>query len=596
MKKYRLFSIVLFFMLLALTDCTAGKPAPEPICKATVVSTAGEDYQYIVDALMMEDHLLLLCDSSIITMDFDGNIITKISLEDSTETHIVNYYNLEVSDDGKITFLKTSADIDDKTGKFEKIVFDGEKSTTEDITADIDNYSFGVGENLDDKPSFSIQGLYNIKPRFYFETSDGNFIVIGENSGGYSSVYKTEILSEDEMENRTVIEISSGYFSEIEGIVTQFNEVNPYYKAVIKESPEDFSYTVDIITGDTADVVFIGTLMAIPYESYAKKGVFEDLLPYFEADPEISADDLVQSVIKANMINEALYSIPQSFSVQTMTGRVDLVSQLKTNSFADIKRVADENNILIISPYGSNKRLFIQMFVTFSTNSFVDAKAHKCNFNSQDFIDILNYAENYPTESVPDRYGEDQFLMPAYIGDFRGALSIETMDFGAPISFLGYPSGVGSNGVSAMLRNEAAIYSSSENKDGAWEFIKFMLINGVIEQNNNTSFPIVKTRLEKLAEDSFKEYYINEVGEQVNNRLYETRVSDIEIKLPDLTEADVAEIMSLIDKIDGIHRNDLQLVTILNEEMNNFLDGKVTAEETAAMLQDRVSTYLSETY
>ncbi|MDR0903797.1 MAG: extracellular solute-binding protein [Ruminococcus sp.] len=594
MKKYRLFSLAIIFIL--LVGCTAGKPAFEPICKATVVSSAGEDYQYIVSAIKMEDHLLLLCDSSLLTMDFDGNILTKIPLEASTETHIVNYYSLEVSDDGKITFLKTSADIDDKTGKLEKIEWDGAETTAEDITADIDKYSFEVGENLDDKPSFSIQGLYNIKPRFYFELPDGNFLIIGENSGGYSSVYKTKMVTEDEMENRTVIEISSGYFSEIEGIVAQFNASNPDYKAVIKEPPEDISFTVDIITGDTADVVFIGTLMAIPYESYAKKGVFEDLLPYFEADPEISSDDLVQSVMNANMIDGALYSVLQSFSVHAMAGRADLVSQLKTNSFADIKRVADENNILIISPYGSNKRLFIQMFVTFSANSFVDAKAHKCNFNSQDFIDILNYTENYPTESVPDKYGEDQFLMPAYIGDFRGALSIETMDFAAPISFLGYPSGVGSNGVSAMCRNEAAIYSSSENKEGAWEFIKFMLINGVIDQNNNTSFPIVKTRLEKLAEDSFKDYYINEVGERVNNRLYETRVSDIEVMLPELTEDDVTEIMSLIDKIDGIYRNDLQLVTILNEEMNNFLDGKTTAEETAAMLQDRVSTYLSETY
>jgi ABC-type glycerol-3-phosphate transport system substrate-binding protein len=237
------------------------------------------------------------------------------------------------------------------------------------------------------------------------------------------------------------------------------------------------------------------------------------------------------------------------------------------------------------------------MFVTFSANSFVDAKAHKCNFNSQDFIDILNYTENYPTEPVPDKYGEDQFLIPTTVSNFRSGLSIETMDFEAPISFLGYPSGVGSDGVSAKLRNEAAIYSSSENKEGAWEFIKFMLTEAAIDQSNNTSFPIISSRLDKLAEDSFKKYYINEAGERVENRLYETRTNtDIEVMLPDLTEADVAEIMSLIDKIDGIFRNDLHLVSILNEEMNNFLDGVTTAEETAVMLQDRVSTYLSETY
>jgi ABC-type glycerol-3-phosphate transport system substrate-binding protein len=335
----------------------------------------------------------------------------------------------------------------------------------------------------------------------------------------------------------------------------------------------------------------------MPYESYAKKGVFEDLLPYFEADPEISADDLVQSVLTANMIEDRLYSVPQSFSVSLLAGREDLVSQVKTNSWSDIKRVADENNMLIISPYNSDKRLFIQMFVIFSTNSFINQKTHECNFNSQDFIDILNYTKNYPTERGESKYGEERFLIPASIDDFRSGLSIETMDFEAPISFLGYPSGVGSNGVSAALRNEAAIYSSAENKEGAWEFVKFMLTKAAIEQNNNNSLPIVTSRLEKLAVNSFEKYYINEAGERVNNRLYETRANtDIEVKLPDLTEADVSEIMLQIDKIDGILRNDLSLVTILNEEMNNFLDGRTTAEETAAMLQDRVSTYLSETY
>jgi ABC-type glycerol-3-phosphate transport system substrate-binding protein len=168
------------------------------------------------------------------------------------------------------------------------------------------------------------------------------------------------------------------------------------------------------------------------------------------------------------------------------------------------------------------------------------------------------------------------------------------------VSFIGFPSAVGSNGITASLINEAAIYSSADNKEGAWEFIKFILTKAAIEQsyyNLNTSFPMLTLRLQKLADDSFKDYYINESGERINNRLTANYGNtDIEYKLPDLTDADVQEIMSLIDSVDGITRRDLQIINIINEEMNKYLNGITTAEETAAMLQDRVSTYLSETY
>ncbi|MDR0986561.1 MAG: extracellular solute-binding protein [Ruminococcus sp.] len=604
MKKYVILSVI--FIIFMLVGC-AEKSAIEPICRANVISSAGEDYQYIADAMMMEDYLLLLCDSSLLTMDFNGNILTKIPLEASTETHIVNYYNLEVTDRGKITFYKTSADVGDYNGKLEKIVIDGEKTTTEDLTADIDNYSFASSDNFDDQPSFTIHGLYNIKPRYYFELPDGNFIVIGENAGGFSSVYKTEIVTEDEKENRTVITVNRN----VEAFAAQFNAVNPIYKVEYEEPKTETEFTLDVITGNTADVMFLTPLLDSSYESYAKKGVFEDLLPYFDADPEIDSDDLVESVKNANMIDGHLYSIAPYFTVVALAGRAELLSGLDSDSFTEIKAVADKNEMLIFSYYSMRKRIFIESYLWDAANTFIDKKNGKCYFNTPEFIELLKYTDNYSLESPADpnemvRLSLDDYrngralLKNVQVSDFRDALELETIDFNAPVSFLGYPSATGKSGINAYLVNEAAIFSSSENKEGAWEFIKFMLTKSVISPdryNSNTSFPLVTSRLQKLADDSLKKYYINELGERVINPTYANDyTTGNEYKMPELTLEHEAQIFDLINSINGIQRIEMPLRTIIIEETNLYNEGKKTAEETALMLQDRVSTYLSEMY
>ena len=60
------------------------------------------------------------------------------------------------------------------------------------------------------------------------------------------------------------------------------------------------------------------------------------------------------------------------------------------------------------------------------------------------------------------------------------------------------------------------------------------------------------------------------------------------------TEAEKAAILSLLETGSVSHHADPTLVNIINEEVYTYLSGDRSAEDTAHILQSRVSTYLAE--
>jgi hypothetical protein len=64
---------------------------------------------------------------------------------------------------------------------------------------------------------------------------------------------------------------------------------------------------------------------------------------------------------------------------------------------------------------------------------------------------------------------------------------------------------------------------------------------------------------------------------------------------PDNTEADNAKMFALFESIDGIYRENTAIINIISEETASYFAGNKSAEETAAVIQNRATTYLEET-
>jgi hypothetical protein len=167
------------------------------------------------------------------------------------------------------------------------------------------------------------------------------------------------------------------------------------------------------------------------------------------------------------------------------------------------------------------------------------------------------------------------------------------------------PNAAGNSGLSANLMLEAAIMEKAANKDGAWKFVRGMLdfdstLYGGSVENEGGSFggyPILKTKLQAFADraltDRMQRNYETGEYEAVPERYYGGGLDNM-IDIPNNTPEDNARILALIDGVVNINRADSSLQGIIEDDLEAFFDGSKSAEETAAIIQNRATTYLAE--
>jgi ABC-type glycerol-3-phosphate transport system substrate-binding protein len=200
-------------------------------------------------------------------------------------------------------------------------------------------------------------------------------------------------------------------------------------------------------------------------------------------------------------------------------------------------------------------------------------------------------------------YKTDKALLEnAYISDFRTIVQYEKADFDAPVTFLGFPNSTGTSGVSATLSEELAIMAKAKNPDGAWEFVKGFISDRNPKKTSDDAapasygvYPILQSNLDNLAEDAKSSpYYFDE---QTHKKVFYDNtawVGNSQITLPNNTDADNQRIYDLINSIDTISRSENDLQKIIDDDMKAFTSGQKTAAETAAIIQNRAQTYVSE--
>ena len=86
-------------------------------------------------------------------------------------------------------------------------------------------------------------------------------------------------------------------------------------------------------------------------------------------------------------------------------------------------------------------------------------------------------------------------------------------------------------------------------------------------------------------------------GTVIDYFTFEERMSDPSINDLDrqpLTPEETDKVLAAIEQVDALWSVDSTVTSILYEEFEYFLGGVRNAEQTAAMVQDRVQTYLDE--
>ena len=344
--------------------------------------------------------------------------------------------------------------------------------------------------------------------------------------------------------------------------------------------------------------------------TYVSKGLLLDLAPYLE-NSSVKREELMESVLDAYTFGDTLVCIPTGFTISTIMGRTSQLGDRTSWTIQDIMEFAAQYPQAKLFEY-SSKGSMLGTCLQYSSDAFIDYNTGKCNFDSQEFLDILEFANSFETETEWDREGES---LPKQLADGKILLNdiyiyemdqmqVYSMMFNEPVTFIGYPTVDGSSGNRINGENCYAITTKSSNPDGAWAFIESMLqYEEVSEWGGPNNFPIRKDMLEETFAKAMKEngsydedgnIMLDENGEPMIWPKVTWGFDDWECEVYAATPEQVQAVRDLIDSSVAATNNDETIFNIIQEEAQAYFEGQKSAQEVANIIQSRVQTYVSE--
>lgn len=476
-------------------------------------------------------------------------------------------------------------------------------------------YTYKIGdENLIQKMNFINSDLYVTNFSGVVEIDDSTFLGIyyedheeGMKAGLFTYVDPKDIPDKD------VLVLAGNYVDgDMERRVIEFNRSSEKYRIAVKtydsyNTYEDYQagYTQlnnDVTTGNMPDILIAAGL---PVENYVAKGLLEDIGKMIEEDEELSQVEFVTNVFDAYSVEGKLYYVVPSFSVGTMIGKKSIVGDKTAWTMEDMKQLQAS------LPEGTNmigdltRDDFFSTMMQFCGSDFIDVETGKCDFDTPNFIAMMEFAKSLPEEITEDYYGEDYWanyesqyrdgrtiLSRLYIGNIKDTNYTINGYFGGDVAYIGFPteSGMGSY----ISANECfAISSKSRNKEGAWEFLRYYLTEEY-QSELSWGMPVQKKYFDEMAQQGTERpFWINEDGtkEEYDDTFY---MNGEEIKLDPLSQEQVDEIVAFVLSIDKCYYYNENVMNIINEEMPAFYTGQKTAQEVAKTIQNRTQLYVDE--
>ena len=418
----------------------------------------------------------------------------------------------------------------------------------------------------------------------------------------------------EDIPDKEVIVLAGIYVNnDLKNRIINFNKESEQYRIVVKEyssynTMDDYNAGTtqlnnDIISGNMPDILVTNT--SLPIDSYISKGLIADVGELIENDEELSQTEFLDNVFKAFSVNEKLYYVVPSFYVRTLAGKTSFLGDKESwtiQEFQDFAASLPEGTSVLGEVTRST---FMYMMMQYGGNDFIDVSTGKCNFNSPEFISMLEIANSLPEELSEDYYGEDYWmtyqsqyredrtvLMEVYISSLRDMNTTMNGYFGEDINFIGFPTDSGKGSI-LYTDSSYVLSAKSKNLDGAWQFIRYYLTDEY-QESLDWGFPVVKDIfLEKAQEGMERPYYLDENGEKVEYDNYFT-INGEDVILDPLTQEQVDQIVDVITSTEkqGYYNENIQ--NIITEEAEAYFAGQKSASEVAQIIQSRAQIYVDE--
>ena len=492
-----------------------------------------------------------------------------------------------------------------------------------------DEYIFGLKSGNDEPVKLISLQSSGISQLFYPIFLDDNCFIALASGGNDLGFKKYKMPGEEELraeKEKTVLTMlilaGTNQFSDI---INEFNQTNENYRIVViddydhyeDQSLRDEKITLDITAGKYPDIYFspgygVGTLS---FGQSVSKGLYEDLTPYFENDSEAGIDSIVPSVYEALKFTDGkIYHTSNYFSINTLWGKNELLGDKETWNMKDVISLAEKNeDSLLFFGIDNIPDSTLRQFNPYILDNFVNWPEKSCSFDSEDFTDILKLCMTQKANAFdPDEINsetplllEDKLIFPYDDMFSPKVLKYAETVLDGKVNYIGYPASDG-RGCYISLAEGFAISSKSQNKDAAWEFIKMTMTEDYqcrtyTDYLNSTDEMPVNIHAFDLFMQAMTatDNYYDEFGNLILKTEFDNIIIPINgffdtVELSPLTEEEAEKFRMLVSTARPSGYPDSTIISIVHEEAASFFNGDKSAEEVAAIINDRVYKYINE--
>ena len=433
----------------------------------------------------------------------------------------------------------------------------------------------------------------------------------------------TYVKPEDIQDKKVLVYAGFYIDSDVKQQIIRFNKKENEYRITIRDysdynTDDDYSAGLtklnnDIIAGNIPDIIQISSSM--PIDSFVEKKLLADIDEYIKKDEELSKIEYMDNVFEAYRIKGKLYRVIPTYTVNTWVGKKSLIGNKTSWKMDEVKQAAAKlNGDKSIFGMNITKDWFLSLMMNYAGSDFVDINTGKCNFDNQNFIDLLEYAKTLPDdaesgydedywehywETYQSQYRENRTLLMQLdlSSSYNIRYNINGM-IGEDVAYVGFPTESG-KGSYIGVDTSFAMSDKSENKDGAWKFLRFFLTEEYQKNDENTygyryGLSILKSEVRKLVDETMERpYWIDYDGTKVeyDDTFY---MNGQEIVIQPFSKAQADELFNFLCSVNTPSYYDEKVMEIVSEEAQSFFAGSKSAADVASMIQSRVQLYVNE--
>lgn len=355
---------------------------------------------------------------------------------------------------------------------------------------------------------------------------------------------------------------------------------------------------LSLVAGDAPDLI---SLDGFDYEIYADKGVFCNLYDWLDADPALSSDALLTPILRAmEWRDHTLYQISPSFYLQSMYVSPTVWDTDQPFTLPNIARWMDDHPGAAFTAYADTPGDLLSLLLDGCIDDYVNYTERTCDFGDsfvQLLSDVKSWAERDSENAILE---ENAFQSGSLLCGWNQLKSFDgfhaLLDQGLTVS-VGFP-GQDHASVFAGSVMRYAICSGTGHTDLAWQFIQTTL--SAEYQKTVPWLPLLKSEWDRRAQEAMEETppAVTEVYRNPADAALGGNTATAAVTLPPvrgLTQEEIDCMNDLVDQVSGFGGNtDLELRTIIFDEVDAYFSGQKSAQATADVIQNRAEIYLSE--